>query len=134
MVTTHKARSSASPAPDVLKLVTRIGGAGALVLVGLAIILGLSAVLGGPSAGATRGWLVAGCVTALLGALVVLLLLRQERMAREAAARLLAQESSTRKFESLLRDSTDLLLVTDPDGTVTYCSPASTRVLGAEPE
>jgi diguanylate cyclase (GGDEF)-like protein/PAS domain S-box-containing protein len=114
--------------------VGRLGGAAALVLVGLAVILGLSAVVGGPTSGAPRGWLVAGCVTALLGALVVLLLLRQERLSREAAARLLAQETSTRKFESLLRDSTDLLLVTGPDGNVVYCSPASQRVLGLAPE
>ena len=119
---------------DVRAALSRLGGAAALLLMGLSVILGLSAMVGGPSTGATRSWLVAGCVTALWVAAVVVLLLHQERRSREAAARLQAQENSTRKFESLLRDSTDLLLVTGPDGNGVYCSPASRRVLGAAPE
>lgn len=42
-------------------------------------------------------------------------------------ARQLAQEA---RFQSLVQRSSDIILVVDPDGTITYASPAAARVFG----
>jgi diguanylate cyclase (GGDEF)-like protein/PAS domain S-box-containing protein len=42
--------------------------------------------------------------------------------------------SSERRFEALVANAHDCIIVSDADGTATYCSPAMRRVLGWDPE
>lgn len=44
-----------------------------------------------------------------------------------------AMRQSEERFRSLIQNSTDIILVIDPDSTVQYVSPAATRLLGYEP-
>ena len=57
-------------------------------------------------------------------------------LALESAAlteELLIQQSEAR-FASLVRNSSDVVTVVEPDTTITYASPSAHRVLGYEPE
>ncbi len=58
--------------------------------------------------------------------------LRSALIEREEAAAL--TESRERRFRALVQSSSDLVFAVDPSATVTYASPACTKVLGYEPE
>ena len=84
------------------------------------------------------GLLLAGSALSLsLGALVLVLATsrgralalidRQTEDLREQARQI---EQSERKFRSLIQNSSDLTLVCDSDGTLSYVSPTSDRVIG----
>ncbi|MCB0993481.1 MAG: diguanylate cyclase, partial [Acidimicrobiales bacterium] len=72
-------------------------------------------------------------VTWLIGALLAvalaswLLLERARRRAVDAAS------GTERRFEALVQNTSDLVLVVRPDGMIQYASPASARQLGHEP-
>ena len=52
----------------------------------------------------------------------------------EVTAATVQMEESQRRFESLVKHSTDVILVVDPFGMVTYVSPSLEQVLGYRPE
>jgi PAS domain-containing protein len=45
-----------------------------------------------------------------------------------------AQPESERRFHALVQNALDIVMVTDPDGTIRYMSPSVERVLGYRPE
>ncbi len=69
-------------------------------------------------------------------ALILVLLLRETLALRETSH--LAAEAATAnlkgRFEALVRHSSDLILVLDQSGELSFASPASRKVLGLEPE
>lgn len=75
---------------------------------------------------------------ALVGAAVLLtiVLMRLERVRRQSALRA-AQETAAReeqrKFKSLVQRASDMITVSDVDGTILYDSPAVERILGWNP-
>jgi diguanylate cyclase (GGDEF)-like protein/PAS domain S-box-containing protein len=73
---------------------------------------------------------------ALLDAPLVMLLLTLQILAaanaqRQDAVRRL--HDSEQRWRALARNSADLVMVLDPDGTVRYASPSATRILGVTP-
>ena len=63
-------------------------------------------------------------------ALGVLLLVRRESRRETELMLAQAQQASARRFESIIRGASDLVVVTDAAGGVTYASPAAAHVLG----
>ncbi len=45
-----------------------------------------------------------------------------------------AQRQSEQRFRSLVQNSSDIITILDPDGTIGYISPSVTRILGYKPE
>ena len=60
------------------------------------------------------------------GFFVVLVVLRTARLLRE-------QERDNRRFASLVRNSSDLVMLIDADATILFASPSAQRLLGLEP-
>jgi diguanylate cyclase (GGDEF)-like protein/PAS domain S-box-containing protein len=74
----------------------------------------------------------AGLALVALGAVVMTGFRRSnERTRQEAEA---ALRRSTVRFRSLVENSADLTAVYGTDGSMSYCSPASTRLLGFQPD
>jgi diguanylate cyclase (GGDEF)-like protein/PAS domain S-box-containing protein len=68
-----------------------------------------------------------------LVALAALWWLRRESRRETAIGVERAARTSARRFESMVRGASDLVLVTRQDGEVTYASPAARRMLGCDP-
>ena len=62
---------------------------------------------------------------------------RIQGAARDIAARVQAQkelQKSEQKYKSIVENSSDLIMLTQSDGTITYASPSCNEFLGYEPE
>lgn len=70
---------------------------------------------------------VVGAVALASGAFVVLVVLRTVRLLR-------AQELANRRFESLVRNASDLVALIGSDMTIRFVSPSAERMLGHTPE
>ena len=79
----------------------------------------------------TPAWLAVAGAVALLCAVGVALATRAAVRQRRLAA---AREAQARELEEMIGASSDLILVTDPAGVVTYASAASDRILGRSPD
>jgi diguanylate cyclase (GGDEF)-like protein/PAS domain S-box-containing protein len=100
--------------------------------------------MGRPDVGYAVTWTIlgAGAVLTVALGLLIWMAARRERYALELVAERMAErdraEAELRAAEQrhrLLADnSTDMILVFDPTGTVTYVSPASRELMGYEPE
>lgn len=71
-------------------------------------------------------------VAALL--VTALVILRQMVALRENDRLLAELGDQERRFRLLVQNSTDVVTITEPDGTVRYVNPAVRRLLGAEPD
>jgi len=69
--------------------------------------------------------------------LLIVVLLFRESLALRETARLAAEAATAQvqsRFGALVRHSSDLVLLLDPQGTVSFASPAAIKVLGLAPE
>jgi diguanylate cyclase (GGDEF)-like protein/PAS domain S-box-containing protein len=80
-------------------------------------------------------------VTAIVVALTGVVVIRQitsfqdnDRLVTRLDAGLLELRRHERRFRSLVQNSSDVVTITDPGGTITYISPGVRRLLGHEPE
>jgi PAS domain S-box-containing protein len=71
-------------------------------------------------------------------AVLMALLFRRFEQARRAAEILATEQRARRqgqeRYESLVRNASDVVAILAPDGTTRYCSPAAERVWGCPPE
>jgi diguanylate cyclase (GGDEF)-like protein/PAS domain S-box-containing protein len=72
-------------------------------------------------------------VAAAAVAVTALVILRQLTAFQEIDAGLLELGNKEQRFRLLVQNSTDVVTITEPDGTIRYISPAVRRVLGSEP-
>src|SRR5689334_25405066 len=70
---------------------------------------------------------VVGAVALASGAFVVLVVLRTVRLLRR-------QELANRRFESLVRNASDLVTLVGSDMTIRFVSPSAERLLGLTPD
>jgi PAS domain-containing protein len=72
-------------------------------------------------------------VTVAAVVLTGLVALRQLTALRDNDRLMLALRHKEQRFRLLVQNSTDVVTITEPDGTIKYISPAVSRVLGSEP-
>jgi diguanylate cyclase (GGDEF)-like protein/PAS domain S-box-containing protein len=72
-------------------------------------------------------------VTVAAVVLTGLVVLRQLTALRDNDRLMLALGHKEQRFRLLVQNSTDVVTITEPDGTIKYISPAVSRVLGSEP-
>jgi diguanylate cyclase (GGDEF)-like protein/PAS domain S-box-containing protein len=95
-----------------------------------------------PSYGVTWTILGAGAVLTIALGLLIWMAARRERYALELVEERMAERDSAEqgrraaeeRHRLLADNATDMILVFDPSGTVTYVSPASRELMGYEPE
>jgi two-component system CheB/CheR fusion protein len=99
----------------------------------LALLVAIALVAGSlASTRRTDAWILVGLVTLC----ALLLATRQQSARREVRAlnREIARREADARLTELVRRSTDLILVVDSEGLVTYASPATESLLGVPPE
>ena len=74
--------------------------------------------------------LLAGAIVPITVLLVLLVWRREQRLRRQS---LQAQRDSAARFEAMVRNATDLVVITDEDGLMVYRSPSVATVLGRDP-
>ncbi len=69
------------------------------------------------------------------GAVGLLIIVRQALVARQgaAAAAATAALAAQARFDALVQEASDLIVVVGPDGVVQYCAPSAWRTLGRDP-
>jgi diguanylate cyclase (GGDEF)-like protein/PAS domain S-box-containing protein len=77
---------------------------------------------------------VGATLVLVLAALLMALLLRRSERARQTAAVLASEQQalqrSEERFRKLVQQGAELVTILSPDGTVRYCSPSATTLLG----
>jgi diguanylate cyclase (GGDEF)-like protein/PAS domain S-box-containing protein len=74
------------------------------------------------------------CLVALVVSRQVLAFTDNSRLLRERDAGLAALAAREQRFGSLVRNSSDFISITGPDGLLTYVSPGAQRMLGLDPQ
>jgi diguanylate cyclase (GGDEF)-like protein/PAS domain S-box-containing protein len=74
------------------------------------------------------------CLVALVVSRQVLAFTDNSRLLRERDAGLAALAAREQRFGSLVRNSSDFITITGPDGIFTYVSPGAQRMLGLDPD
>jgi diguanylate cyclase (GGDEF)-like protein/PAS domain S-box-containing protein len=108
--------------PDFDQLFDRAHRVGNLNWRRLFLLLGASLLAPGVAFASQRGMVSAP--VAASAAMFLLVIARMGGLLRTI------ERSGERRFQSLVQHSSDFLLVLDPDGVVTFASPASRRMLG----